>query len=111
MTNWVNQLKDELRERALYSAAAKGIPHYSSLGDSPTILFQSQYPRDLLLCVEACLPTTNYLVGRLPSFNQILIPCYKGEGVSIVRLAKRLEISRRSIWRAFFHGVHKLGRR
>ena len=39
MTNWVSKLKDELRERALYWAAARGISHYSSLGDSPTILF------------------------------------------------------------------------
>jgi hypothetical protein len=39
MTNWVSKLKGELRERALYLAAAQGVPHYSSLGDSPTILF------------------------------------------------------------------------
>jgi hypothetical protein len=39
MTNWVSKLKDELRERAQYWATAKGISQYSSLGDSPTILF------------------------------------------------------------------------
>jgi hypothetical protein len=39
MTIWVSKLKDELRERAHYLATTQGIPHYSSLGDPPTILF------------------------------------------------------------------------
>jgi hypothetical protein len=39
MANWVSKLKDELRERAVYLATNQGIRHYSSLGESPTILF------------------------------------------------------------------------
>jgi hypothetical protein len=39
MTNWASKLKDELRERAVHWAAAQDIPHYSSLGDLPTVLF------------------------------------------------------------------------
>jgi hypothetical protein len=39
MTNWASRLKDGLRERALDWAAAQGIPHYLSLGESPTVLF------------------------------------------------------------------------
>lgn len=39
MTKWASKLRDELRERALYWATTQNIPHYSSLGELPTVLF------------------------------------------------------------------------
>jgi hypothetical protein len=66
---------------------------------------------DLFLWLEVGLAASNQFVGRLTSFNQVLIPCYEGERASIVCLTKQFEVARRSIRRAFLHSVHKLGRR
>jgi hypothetical protein len=45
MTNWTGKLRNELHDQALVGAKANSIPHYLSLGQSPTVLFPTAADR------------------------------------------------------------------
>jgi hypothetical protein len=45
MTNWTGKLRNELHDQALQWATANSIPHYLSLGQSPTVLFPTATDR------------------------------------------------------------------
>jgi hypothetical protein len=46
MTNWTGKLRNELHDQALVGAKTNSIPHYLSLGQSPTVLFPTAADRN-----------------------------------------------------------------